>query len=100
MNRINEHDVVSMDAAKSLIGLETFKLSQLPAGLKERWGTSAIEQWLTEGIDCEMLGEAGGGWRKGKIRLRFEFIPEVSKNGFVPPPPPPLRSVTDDRAPS
>ena len=94
--KINDHDVVSMDAAKSLIGLETFKVSQLPAGLKERWGTNAIEQWLTEGIDCEVLGEAGGGWRKGKIRLCFEFTPDTS-NALVPPPPP--RSAISDRTP-
>lgn len=93
---INDHDVVSMDAAKSLIGLETFKVGQLPAGLKERWGTNAIEQWLSsEGIDCEMLGEAGGGWRKGKIRFRLEFIPEVS-NAVIPPPPP--RSISQQKS--
>ncbi len=97
MSKINEHDVISMDAAKSLIGLEVFKANQLPAGLKERWGTNAIEQWLNEGIDCEVLGETGGGWRKGKIRFRLEFIPETS-NAPVPPPPP--RSVNVDRAPN
>lgn len=96
-NRINEHDVVTMDASMSLIGLETFKLSQLPAALKERWGTNAIEQWLTEGIDCEVLSETGGGWRKGKIRIRFEFSPSES-NGFVPPPPPPRSVIADHTA--
>ncbi len=79
MNRpvqVNKDDVVSMDAAQSLIGLETFKISQLAKGLKERWGTEAIEKWLLEGIACEVLKANGGGWQRGKIRFQIAFVPE------------------------
>lgn len=85
---INNNDVVCLDPALSLIGLETFKISQLPTGLKERWGTGAIEQWIVQGVPCELL-KPGGGWQSGKIHIRFEFVLDEA----LPPAPPPPRSV-------
>jgi hypothetical protein len=35
-----------------------------------------LETLLKEGLYCEYLNSgSGGGWKKGKIRLRFEFVP-------------------------
>jgi hypothetical protein len=29
-----------------------------------------------EGIECEVLSTNGGGWKKGRVRLRLEYIPD------------------------
>jgi hypothetical protein len=29
-----------------------------------------------DGIKCEILRVSGGGWQKGKLRFRLEFIPD------------------------
>jgi hypothetical protein len=81
---VSKNDVVSMDASHSLIGVQTFKLSELAGGLKQRWGTEAIETWLLYGVECELLKSSGGGWHSGKIRIRFEFIPNEQD---LPPAP-------------
>lgn len=36
----------------------------------------AIEPFLLEGINCNLLQPDGNGWQKGKIKICFEFIPE------------------------
>ncbi len=33
--------------------------------------------WVNEGVICKVLLAAGGGWQKGKIRLRLEFTPDT-----------------------
>ena len=32
--------------------------------------------WTENGVSCKFLSSQGGGWQKGKIRIRFEFIPD------------------------
>jgi len=33
--------------------------------------------WFTEqGIACQILRTKGGGWQKGRIRFRLEFLPD------------------------
>ena len=34
------------------------------------------EAWAANGVNCKLLLAEGGGWQKGKIRIRFEFVPE------------------------
>lgn len=36
-------------------------------------------QWLDQGIECEILSTDGGGWQKGRVYLRLEFIPNPPK---------------------
>ncbi len=31
---------------------------------------------LKSGIDCEMLYPGGTEWKKGKLKIKFEFVPE------------------------
>lgn len=33
--------------------------------------------WVKDGVICKVLLAAGGGWQKGKIRLRLEFTPDT-----------------------
>ncbi|MEH1901910.1 KGK domain-containing protein [Nostoc sp.] len=34
------------------------------------------EAWAANGLNCKVLLAQGGGWQKGKIRIRFEFVPD------------------------
>ena len=87
MNRFEPErdDVVWMrDTAKSPVNNLTFLVAQLTQAF-----TSSIEKglldspsitakaWFGDGVECELVDvSAGGGWKKGKIRLRLEFVPE------------------------
>jgi hypothetical protein len=58
---------------------ETMKTEQIKQKIN-RW---VMERFKTgKGIfpdfveKCEVLQQNGKGWRKGKIRIRFEFIPD------------------------
>lgn len=41
-------------------------------------------QWFEQGAEIEFLRASGGGWQKGKIRLRLEIIPDEPKPGDDP----------------
>ncbi|MGF1989106.1 MAG: KGK domain-containing protein [Nostoc sp. ZfuVER08] len=47
----------------------------------ENW-LKPFSAWIGKGVACKVLLVKGGGWQKGKIRIRFEFIPDS------PPPEP------------
>jgi hypothetical protein len=78
-------DVVSMEPDKTLMRSRTLKISELPQGFKELLLSSVedsafdlLDAWLNEGVECEFLrASTGGGWQTGKIRIRFEFVPDV-----------------------
>ncbi len=36
-----------------------------------------FKEWIGEGVPCRVLRETGGGWQKGKVRVRIEFVPDV-----------------------
>jgi len=72
---LDDNDVVSMDANRSLLGTQTFKVVQFARGFSDRFGSSVMDGWLGEGVECEIL-RVREGWRKGKIRIRFEFVPD------------------------
>jgi KGK domain len=42
-----------------------------------------ISQAFSAGVVCSLLEPDGQGWRKGKIRLCFEFIPEENTSVVV-----------------
>lgn len=73
---LQDFDVLSMKKGESLTNSKTSRIDEIKAAIKER--LSGREQWLDEGIECEML-QVGRHWQSGKIRLKLEFIPaEVS----------------------
>ncbi len=72
--QLNDDDVVSMESNWSVIGSKLFKLGWFKEGLGHL--NTALGKWVDEGIECEFLSAYGGGWLKGKIRLRLEFIPD------------------------
>ncbi len=78
---LTSDDVVTL--ASKDYGLETMsKLSQLIQGM-EKWAQNNTNnkgsefQWFVEqGRQCEILRTTGGGWQKGRFRIRLEFIPD------------------------
>jgi hypothetical protein len=72
--QLNDDDVVSMKSDWSVINSNLFKLGWFKNGL-ERLNTH-LGKWLGEGVECELLSAYGGGWLKGKMHLRLEFIPD------------------------
>jgi hypothetical protein len=85
---LNSDDVVFMDPNQSVIGLKTFRVGQFMQTLKERMGGSTLLSWLEEGAECELLSASlGGGWKKGKVRIRFEFVEDEPKQAENPDSP-------------
>ena len=39
-------------------------------------GENESADWVQDGVTCKVLLASGGGWQKGKVRLRLEFIPD------------------------
>ena len=72
---LSNDDVVSMNSKMSLVASPTFKVSQFMHWFKQIAG-GAGEAWTGEGVDCEDLSSAGGGWQTGKVRIRLEFVPD------------------------
>ena len=80
---LNSDDVVSMKAEHSLLSTQTFKVDQANAWLKGK--VSNLPEWLEKGMACEVLSASqGGGWKKGKIRIRFEFIEDEPQTSEPP----------------
>lgn len=80
MNTIqpDRHDVVQMEPNHSLVGNRTFTSVQFYLALRKLLvNTQKDQEWVEEGVDCYFLdASAGGGWQKGKMRLRLEFVPD------------------------
>ncbi|MEH1981549.1 KGK domain-containing protein [Nostoc sp.] len=76
-NELNDDDVVSMDKKKNLAQASTSRISELINEIKDLLSGSYQyhPDWLEDGVECELL-QVGGSWRKGKIRLHLEFIPD------------------------
>jgi hypothetical protein len=86
MNRFepSDDDVVSIDPNLNIVkNNPTVRVSQLVKVLKEYLTNYSVpatvaETWLGEGAECELLTAfTGQGWQTGKIRIRFEFVPDV-----------------------
>jgi len=84
---LDGNDVVSMDANRSLLATQTFKVNQLTRGLSERFSSSVVTtHWIDEGVECEVL-RVGGKWCKGRIRVQlefnFEFVPDEAEQPHI-----------------
>lgn len=82
---MNDDDVVSIDPKVCPMPSRTMRISEMPEGFKKIINPAiggithdTLNSWLNQGIECEFLrASTGGGWQTGKIRVRFEFIPDV-----------------------
>jgi hypothetical protein len=75
----SDDDVVSIDPSLNIVkNNPTVRVSQLVKALKVYLPEGVAETWLGEGAECELLTAfTGQGWQTGKIRIRFEFVPDV-----------------------
>lgn len=78
----NEDDVLYLEPGVNPVRNHTITIAQLIQAIKTQFQptlssspASTAEAWFKDGIECEFLdASAGGGWQKGKIRLRLEFV--------------------------
>lgn len=73
--QLDDNDVVSMPSFYSFTKNDIFKVGSLRFTLRKHI-ESFTPSWVGEGVPCEILKTTGGGWQKGKFRLRLEFIPD------------------------
>jgi KGK domain len=75
----SEKDVVSFEDIKPLGLSQTNKFSAVQEKLEDvlrRYGSSGSEDLLKLGIKCEVLHLGSQEWKKGRLRIQVEFIPE------------------------
>lgn len=75
---LNVNSVVSLtDSNMPFVSSKTFKIGEANEGMKRHFG-----KIISEGLNCEAL-VPGSTWRKGKIRICFEFCPEDDGDGKI-----------------
>lgn len=74
---LTDGDVVSMSIDQSFTKTTTAKVSEIKQALLKSWLPDSHSRWIGNGASCEVLLTEGGGWRKGRIRFRVEFIPDI-----------------------
>jgi KGK domain len=75
--QISEVDVISFSGSKPLSLPKTIRFIELKEQLKQRPFNQVIDQSLmNEGVECEILQPGSKAWKKGKIKIKFEFIPD------------------------
>lgn len=72
---LNGDDVVDMYPAFSFAKAQLCTFTQLKQGL-HAFLRPVTSDWLDSGVECRILRVSGGGWQKGKLRLRLEFVPD------------------------
>jgi len=79
---LSDEDVVSMTQDANFTGSSTSTGEELMERLKylvhrnSNLQEDKASAWLVNGVNCKLLLTQGGGWQKGKIRIRFEFVPD------------------------
>ena len=74
---LNDDDVIHIDSGSGLVGAPTFRVVQTKRRIAEATHCLGpnIERWAKDGVRCEIL-RPGENWRRGKVRLQVEFIPD------------------------
>lgn len=91
---LRNDEVLHVRSGRILMRNPTFKASELLDALAQliseqdsQW-TEEQEDWFTDrGLSCEVLRVGNAGWQRGRVRIRFEFIPERPKLLRESPPP-------------
>jgi len=71
---LNDDDVVSMEAGQNFTKTTTSKIKEVKNALISE-KLSGFGNWISDGVQCQILLANRLGWYKGKIRLRIEFVP-------------------------
>ncbi len=71
-----DDDVVNVIGSMPFDAGNISKMIQLRRSMKKHFGDS-VNYWFREnGVECEVLRANGGGWQKGRLRFRLEFVPD------------------------
>ncbi len=73
----NDDDVISMSPNVTGSG-QLLKIGVFKQAIKQNLSKYA-HAWLDEGIECEVLSIDNGGWQKGRVYLRLEYVPDPPK---------------------
>lgn len=73
-----DDDVVSMDKAASFTRNATSTCGELLESLKDlAFVNSSVQRdEIENGVFCKVMLTKGGGWQKGRLRLRLDFLPD------------------------
>jgi len=86
--KLDEDDVLSVDQG-SPVGTPVFKVWQGVEGIVNN-RVSNPSGWAEDGVECEVIGSKIGGWKKGRVRVCLEFIPDEPEPKPVEEPESPL----------
>jgi len=83
--KLKQDDVVFFEDENQTLFTKTFKVSDFYDWLCRIFYDSIVgskekkENFVGEGTDCHVL-QPGQNWKKGKIRIAIEFIPDESES--------------------
>ncbi|NJR52394.1 MAG: KGK domain-containing protein [Leptolyngbyaceae cyanobacterium CSU_1_3] len=79
---LRDDEVLFVDRGRVLMTNPTFKviefldaLAQAISDREDDWSEDN-EAWFGDGLPCEALRFGTGGWQRGRVRIRLEFVPE------------------------
>ncbi|MGB6301550.1 MAG: KGK domain-containing protein [Rivularia sp. (in: cyanobacteria)] len=70
---LKDNDVVWMEKKQSPCGNTTNLVREVNSALCY---TNLTDSWIRDGVGCSVLFTNKDGWKKGKIRIKLEFIPD------------------------
>ncbi|NJL64908.1 MAG: hypothetical protein HC903_27765 [Methylacidiphilales bacterium] len=77
MENLSRDDVVQVGEGMNFCDGTTFTVGEAIAILTSRIDDDLID-WGKSGVECRKLDARSGGWKKGKIKISLEFVPEDS----------------------
>lgn len=72
---LDNNDVVCIGSGNNFANTSTCRYLELKMALAE-YLRPKFDAWVGQGAKGEILRTTGGGWQRGKFRLRLEFIPD------------------------
>lgn len=76
--RVSELDVLYFSDKETLSLSKTIRFIELIERLEERAFHNEKDKLLmNDGVECELLQPGSQGWKKGKVKIHIEFIPEI-----------------------
>jgi KGK domain len=85
---LQNYDVVYMDDGRRLSS-KTARACEIMGAVLQKIRTTInsnrtayindspeLAEWVTKGVECEVISETSEGWMRGRVRVCIEFIPD------------------------
>ncbi len=87
---LNGDDIISVSSSRDviLLGNKTFKVQEMMEELTIRIKNEpedSVNKWCLNGVECEVL-TPNKIWRKGKVKISLEFIPDEPEMNEIESP--------------